>query len=96
MDRSSLHPKSSNYTIEARIQRIQALHNQLQRLNQTIRLHHSIGQRQWRVGYIDQNGKWIIKPQFNTALYFKDGPARVQIGNKWGYINKQGNIIWPS
>ncbi|HEV2668337.1 MAG TPA: WG repeat-containing protein, partial [Blastocatellia bacterium] len=46
---------------------------------------------------VTQNGKWFyinrageiaIKPAFDDAHAFSDGLAAVQIGSKWGYIDK--------
>jgi len=44
-------------------------------------------------GFINEKGKWIITPQFNSADQFFEGKARVQKNGKWGYINKKGVII---
>jgi WG containing repeat len=44
-------------------------------------------------GYIDINGKIVIKPQFDAASAFSEGLAAVLIGEKWGYINRQGEIV---
>lgn len=47
-------------------------------------------------GYIDPSGKWVIPPQFDYAERFSDGVARVEWRRKreWGYIDKQGRVIW--
>ena len=34
----------------------------------------------------------MIKPQYQLAFDFSDGLAPVKIKNKWGYINKAGEI----
>lgn len=44
-------------------------------------------------GYIDKTGKMIISSQFNAANNFSEGLAAVQVGNKWGFINKLGQFI---
>lgn len=49
-------------------------------------------------GYIDRNGKIVIKPQFDAAYPFYDGVAKVMTGirfenEKWSYIDKSGKII---
>ena len=31
---------------------------------------------------------------FDDADDFNNGVARVKIGSRWGYINKQGKYIW--
>lgn len=35
----------------------------------------------------------VIKPQFEEAVYFSEGLARVTIDGKWGYIDRAGNIV---
>jgi hypothetical protein len=45
-------------------------------------------------GYIDDNGKFIIKPGFETAEDFqKDGLARISLNDKFGFIDKSGKYI---
>ncbi len=46
-----------------------------------------------RYGFINEKGKWVITPQFNTADQFSEGKARVRLNDKWGYINKKGEFI---
>ena len=42
-------------------------------------------------GYVNQTGKFVIKPQFKSARHFADnGLARVKINGKWGVINGKG------
>lgn len=63
-----------------------------------------------KYGYIDRFGNMIIDPKFGYAADFHDGIARIQdemelsIGNmeifnekenRWGYIDKSGNVMWP-
>lgn len=38
---------------------------------------------------------FVIPPQFDTADAFVEGMARVQINNKWGYIDKTGKFVIP-
>jgi hypothetical protein len=45
-------------------------------------------------GYIDKNGKIIIKPIFDKAEDFWGGLAFVRIKDKYGYIDRSGNFIW--
>ena len=51
-------------------------------------------------GYIDGNGRWIIKPQYQMALDFHDGLAMVkdsyQGGEVWDFINEQGQKVIQS
>ncbi len=48
------------------------------------------------VGYINTKGEWVIKPQFDVAKNFGDesGLARIKSGDKWGYVNKSGEISY--
>ena len=44
-------------------------------------------------GYIDQQGKLVINPQFIRAENFSEGLAAVlDVSGRWGYINKTGNF----
>ena len=49
-------------------------------------------------GYIDPSGAYIIEPQFDEALPFKDGAARVRINvgerQTYGYIDRAGKFLW--
>jgi len=48
------------------------------------------------VGYKDQNGEYVIQPQFQAAgLFSSNGLAPVQKDEKWGFVNKQGEIVVP-
>ncbi|MBO4434172.1 MAG: WG repeat-containing protein [Bacteroidales bacterium] len=48
-------------------------------------------------GYIDSNGKMIIKPQFLEARDFSEGLAAVKVntddGPKWGFIDVSGKFV---
>ena len=55
-------------------------------------------------GYIDRQGKWVVKPQFQNAESFSDGLGCVSVstpgaknpnGTKVGYINKKGEFVIP-
>src|ERR1019366_4284660 len=46
-----------------------------------------------KCGYIDRNGTFAIKPQFESINTFSDGMASVRIDNKWGYVNTAGKIV---
>ena len=48
-----------------------------------------------KFGYISKSGEMIIPPQFDRALYFSEGLARVAIDEKHGFIDKTGKIVIP-
>ena len=37
--------------------------------------------------------QYAIKPQFDDAMPFSEGLARVAIGDRWGYIDKSGEYV---
>ncbi|MEO0103191.1 MAG: WG repeat-containing protein [candidate division WOR-3 bacterium] len=45
-------------------------------------------------GYINKQGKIVIRPQFNEAKDFSEGLAAVKIGDKYFYINNEGQIVY--
>jgi hypothetical protein len=49
-----------------------------------------------KFGYIDQMGKAIIEPQFDSASSLSESLAWVWIGNKGGYIDKTGKFVIQS
>lgn len=46
-----------------------------------------------KYGFIDRNGKFIIKPKFDYADNFSEGLASVRIGCNYGYIDTKGKIV---
>jgi hypothetical protein len=46
-----------------------------------------------KFGYIDENGRVVIKPQFDDAKLFSEGLARVRIKEKWGFIDPSGKLV---
>jgi hypothetical protein len=44
-------------------------------------------------GYIDRTGKVIIENQYRFADDFSEGLAGVVVGNKFGFINKKGEMV---
>jgi hypothetical protein len=44
-------------------------------------------------GYIDLLGGLKIEMKFDDALSFSEGLASVRLGNKWGYINHEGDWV---
>ncbi|WMJ72005.1 WG repeat-containing protein [Cytophagaceae bacterium ABcell3] len=47
------------------------------------------------IGFISSSGDWVIKPQFEYALWFSEGLSLVQHfgSKKKGFINPQGELI---
>jgi WG containing repeat len=43
-------------------------------------------------GYIDQDGNYLIEPQFEDAKGFAEGLAAVRLNGRWGYIDKKGSL----
>ncbi|MDR3581344.1 MAG: WG repeat-containing protein [Oryzomonas sp.] len=46
-----------------------------------------------KAGFIDDKGKFIIKPQFDDASQFSEGFAAVNVGKNRGYIDKNGIMV---
>lgn len=44
-------------------------------------------------GYINNECKWVIDPQFLDAKKFEKGYARVKLNGKWGVIDTSGNWV---
>lgn len=44
-------------------------------------------------GYVDQSGKWIIKPKYTHASPFKYGVGRVEKDGNVGYVNEKGKEL---
>ena len=45
-------------------------------------------------GFIGENGKELVKPQYDAVMPYKDGFAVVQLGCcSCGYINKEGIVL---
>lgn len=55
----------------------------------------SIATQKGKTGFIDESGKWKIKPVFNEVTGFHNGLAAVRSGNLWGYINNRGDYVIP-
>ncbi|MDV3348490.1 WG repeat-containing protein [Leptothoe sp. LEGE 181152] len=47
-----------------------------------------------RYGYINTSGQIVIQPQFDRAYPFKHGLAKFNMEDKWGYINRNGLVVW--
>jgi hypothetical protein len=49
-----------------------------------------------KYGYIDQEGKVIIEPQYESAAAFSEGLAQVRWDGKYGYIDTAGKMVIPN
>jgi len=47
----------------------------------------------FKMGYINKQGRIVIKPQFDNAGHFSDGLAQVEVSGKFGFINASGRLI---
>lgn len=45
-----------------------------------------------RWGFISNGGKLIIPPTFKSVRDFHEGFAAVKVGDKWGYVDKNGHL----
>lgn len=45
-------------------------------------------------GDVDRKGQMVIPAQFDSALGFNDGLARIWFGGEQGYIDSTGNFVW--
>lgn len=44
-------------------------------------------------GYVDTDGKVVIKPKYESAKSFANGLAGVCVDGKWGFINMNGKMV---
>jgi hypothetical protein len=47
----------------------------------------------YKWGYIDAAGNWVIQPRFEAANLFTEGLAPVKQDGKWGYIDETGTVV---
>jgi hypothetical protein len=47
----------------------------------------------YKWGYINRDGEWVIEPQWDEAMNFKNGMAMVNDLAKWGYIDTTGQLV---
>lgn len=52
----------------------------------------AIVQKEFSYGYIDKQGKFVIKPVYDEARDFSNGLAAVKKDGKWGFIDIDGNV----
>ncbi len=46
-----------------------------------------------KYGFINKDGKEVVKPVYDWVDDFFEGLARVEINDKWGFINKEGKKV---
>lgn len=49
-----------------------------------------------KFGYMDKTGTFAIAPQYAQAARFSEGLAAVRIGNNWGFINRNAELVIPA
>ena len=47
-------------------------------------------------GFIDEFGTEVVKPAYRNVNSFSEDLAAVQVGIKWGYVNKSDSIVIPA
>ncbi|MCX5835276.1 MAG: WG repeat-containing protein [Deltaproteobacteria bacterium] len=50
-------------------------------------------QKEGETGFIDPDGKLVLKVLFHDARKFSEGLAAIQVETKWGYIDKKGRYV---
>jgi|GEM_PF-685791 len=48
-----------------------------------------------KFGIVNSKGEVVVNPSYDDIKDFKDGFARVKLGDKWGMINRQGKLVIP-
>ena len=51
--------------------------------------------RRGRRGFIDRRGQVVVPFRYDYWSSFSGGLVRLQVDEKWGYVDPVGNIIWP-
>ena len=51
--------------------------------------------QKFRAGFMDGQGNTVIPPAFEDAGDFRDGHAPIQLHQRWGLIDMQGNFLFP-
>jgi hypothetical protein len=49
-----------------------------------------------KVGFIDETWDWAVENIYDMAFPFSEGLAVVVLNNKYGYVDKKGNLIQSS
>ena len=44
---------------------------------------------------IDREGRVILQPEFDLISQFRNGLAQLIVGEKIGYANGAGRVVWP-
>lgn len=45
-------------------------------------------------GFIDENGQWVLEPEWDDTYGFENGLAWVEKDCKAAYIDREGNVVW--
>ncbi len=64
----------------------------------------AICQKEFKYGFINKNGKFVVEPKYDEVRLFSNGLAGVKLNDKWGFIDTNGamkiqpkyeNEPWP-
>ena len=51
--------------------------------------------RRGRRGFIDRQGQVVVPFRYDYWSSFWRGLIRIQVDEKWGYVDPDGKVIWP-
>ena len=63
-------------------------------ITEKVELYPIVIEKKW--GYMNDQGKMVIKPQYEKADYFSEGLAPVMMDGQVGYIDKTGKVVIPA
>ncbi len=52
-----------------------------------------VAEKNGKFGYVNKNNHLVIPYKFDYGYDFRNGRAKVKLGNKWAYINTKGELI---
>lgn len=44
-------------------------------------------------GFVDEEGNWIIAPQYDDMDVFREGVAWVKADDSWGLVDHEGRVL---
>lgn len=94
--RTVWYPKIDSWLIPEQLEALIEIEYTLDPPGEGLALAYELEPLGYKLGYIDQTGKYVIQPQFSKARPFSEGVAAVCIRGaqqRCGYINKNGKVI---